>query len=68
MKTLACKDVCGEKCITCPFVAKGETDEDAMKQLDKHGKKVHPKEVGEMTKTMSKEQMMALMKSKIQEM
>jgi len=68
MKTLACMDVCGEKCMACSFVAKGETDEDVMKQLDEHGKKAHPKEMEEMMKMMPKEQMMEMMKSKIREM
>ena len=36
---IACKDV--DPTISCPFVAKGKTVEEATKQLVEHAKKVH---------------------------
>lgn len=63
MKKLACRDMG----MNCDFVATGMTDEEVMQKLGAHGKMTHPKELVEMAKTMSQEQMMAMMKSKIKD-
>ncbi len=36
-KTLACRDVG----IDCPYVSRGETEEELMANVTKHGKEVH---------------------------
>ena len=36
-KTLACQDLG----VTCPFVARGETEEELMANMGKHAKEVH---------------------------
>ena len=63
MKKLACRDMG----MNCDFVAMGMTDEEVMQKLDEHGKATHPNELAEMAKTMSTEQMGAMMKSKIKD-
>lgn len=61
MHTIACQDVSG---IECPFVAKGETMEEAMGQLKDHGMGMHQEELAKMmAEGMSEEQMMEKMKS-----
>ena len=62
-KTIACRDLG----IDCPFVAKGDTEEEVVEKITEHGKTTHPKEVEGMMKNMTGEQMKELMKSKIKE-
>ncbi len=60
MHTIACQDMGIEG---CPFVAKGETMEEAMMQLKDHGDAVHPTEIKQMMDSgMTEEQMMEKMK------
>jgi predicted small metal-binding protein len=63
MKTLAC----GDMGLTCPFVAKGDTEENVLQQLRDHGDAMHPEEVKVMKAKMSKEEMDSVMRSKIKE-
>lgn len=63
MKTLACSDMG----LTCPFVAKGETVEDVVAQLAKHGNENHPEEVKVMKAQNSEEELNKIMASKVKE-
>lgn len=63
MKKLACRDMG----MNCDFVAMGATDEEVVQKLGEHGKMTHPNELAEMAKTMSDDQMTAMMKSKIKD-
>lgn len=63
MKTLACADMG----LTCPFVAKGDNDDDLVAQLTKHGNETHPEEVKMMRAKNSEAEMDAAMRSKIKE-
>ena len=45
--------------VTCPFVAEGETAEDAVMNLTTHATVAHPEEVAKMTPEQMKEAMMA---------
>ena len=63
MKTLSCKDMG----VDCSFVAKGDTDEEVVKKLNDHAMKAHPEVVAEMSKKMSKEEMMDKMTSQIKD-
>ncbi len=49
------------------FVAEGETDEEVMQKMKEHGQQFHAEEVKKMMETMSEEEMIAMMKSKIKE-
>lgn len=60
MKTLACSDMG----LSCPFVAKGETTEDVVAQLAKHGSEMHPEEVKEMMTQHSEGELNEMMASK----
>lgn len=64
MKTLTCKIVSG---IDCPYVAKGETDEEVMVQLKEHGQEAHPEEIKKMMEGMSEDDLVKRMKENIQE-
>lgn len=64
MKTLSCHDVSGQD---DDFIAKGETDEDVIKQLSEHGQTAHPEMLKEWSEKMTPEEMTALMKEKIKE-
>ena len=48
--------------VTCPFVAEGETAEDAVMKLTEHATITHPEEVAKMTPEQMKEAMMAKVK------
>ena len=63
MKILACSDMG----LSCPFVAKGETTEDVVAQLAKHGNEMHPEEVKEMKSQHSEEELTEMMTSKVGE-
>jgi predicted small metal-binding protein len=64
MKTLSCQDVSG---VACPFVAKGETEEEAIQQLMDHAKTAHPEESAKMMEGKSEEEMNEMLKSKVKE-
>ncbi|MBU1145928.1 DUF1059 domain-containing protein [Patescibacteria group bacterium] len=64
MKTLSCQDVSG---LACPFVAKGETEEEVIQQLMDHAKTAHPEESAKMMEGKSEEEMKEMMKSKVKE-
>ncbi len=63
MKTLACRDMG----VDCSFVAKGNTEEEVMKNSMEHAKKIHSDKIKQMMATMTEDQMKAAMKSKIKE-
>lgn len=66
MYKIACKDMGME---TCPFVAEGETMEEAMMQLKNHGTETHAAEMEKMMADgMTEEMMMEKMKSVAQAM
>lgn len=58
-KTLACKDVG----VDCPYVARGETEEELMAAVLKHGKEVH----GYTDEQLNDPEMMKKVKSAIKE-
>lgn len=58
MKTLACKDM---GIADCDFMAKAETAEETMKMAADHGMSVHKNMMDEMAKTMTPDQMNAMM-------
>ena len=63
MKILACRDMG----VDCPFVAKGKTEEEVMKNSMEHAMNIHSDKVKQMMTTMTEDQMKAAMKSKIKE-
>lgn len=63
MKTFACKDLG----MNCDFVAKGETEEDVLKQAIEHGQTTHKSEMDEMAKTMSPEEIEKEIREKIKD-
>ncbi|MFZ5364404.1 MAG: DUF1059 domain-containing protein [Patescibacteria group bacterium] len=64
MKTLSCQDVSG---LACPFVAKGETEEEVIQQLMDHAKTEHPEESVKMMEGKTEDEIKEVMKSKIKE-
>ncbi len=58
MKNISCMDMG----VTCPFVAEGETAEEAVTNLTAHATTTHPEEVAKMTPEAMKEAMMAKVK------
>lgn len=64
MKQLSCKALGAD----CDFVAKGQTDEDVIRQVQEHAKTDHPDEWTQMQKMSNEEKnkMMKDMKSKMQ--
>jgi predicted small metal-binding protein len=64
MKTLSCQDVSG---LSCPFVAKGETEEAVIQQLMDHAKAEHPEESAKMMEGKTPEEVNEMLKSKIKE-
>jgi predicted small metal-binding protein len=58
MKNISCMDMG----VNCPFVAEGETAEDAVMNLTAHATTAHPEEVSKMTPEEMKEAMMAKVK------
>ena len=58
-KTFTCRDVG----VDCPYVARGETEEDLMADVIKHGKEVH----GYTNEQLSDPEMMKKVKSAIKE-
>jgi|WetSurMetagenome_2_1015567.scaffolds.fasta_scaffold332621_2 predicted small metal-binding protein len=61
MKTLACSDLG----MSCPFVAKGNTNEEVIKAMSEHGKKAHADQLK--ASAMSPSQMEEMMKKAIKE-
>jgi predicted small metal-binding protein len=60
MHTIVCQEVSG---LACPFVAKGETMEEAMMELKSHGMEMHMAELSKMmSEGMTEEMMMNKMK------
>lgn len=64
MKTLSCQDVSG---LSCPFVAKGETEEAVIQQLMDHAQAEHPEESAKMMEGKTPEEVTEMLKSKIKE-
>lgn len=64
MKTLACKDL---GAMDCDFVAKAETAEEAVKVMTEHAMSMHKDKVDEMAKTMTPEQMNAMMMAQVKD-
>jgi len=64
MKTLSCQDVSG---LACPFVAKGETEEEVIQQLMGHAKTDHPEESTKMMEGKTEEEMKEMLKLKIKD-
>ena len=64
MKTLACKDL---GAADCDFVAKAETAEGAVKMMSDHAVSNHKNKVDEMVKTMTPDQMQAMMLAKVKD-
>jgi predicted small metal-binding protein len=64
MKTLACKDLGAPE---CDFVAKAETAEETVTIMMEHAASDHKDKVEEMAKTMSPEEMTAMMTSKVKD-
>ncbi len=64
MKSLSCKDMGSA---TCNFVATGMTEDEVIGTMMQHATVTHPQDMEKM-KAMPKDQMMAMMKSKIKEM
>lgn len=62
MKSLACKDLGAPE---CDFVAKAETAEEVVKVMTEHALSMHKDKVDEMAKTMTPEQMNAMMMAKV---
>ncbi len=62
MKSLSCADL-GDA--SCHFVAEGQTDEEVLGKMKSHVTEVHPDKMTEMAKTMTEDQIMEMMKSKI---
>ncbi len=50
--------------VTCPFVAEGETPEEAAMKLEQHAAVAHPEEVKKMAETMTPEAMKEAMIAK----
>ena len=50
--------------VNCPFVAEGETPEEAAMKLEQHAAEAHPEEVKKMAETMTPEEMKAAMIAK----
>lgn len=64
MKTLACADLGAPE---CPFVARGEDAEMVVKEMTDHAMMAHKDKIDEMAKTMTPDQMKAMMVSKMKE-
>ncbi len=60
MKNISCMDMG----VTCPFVAEGETPEEAAMKLEQHAAVAHPEVVQKMAETMTPEEMKAAMIAK----
>lgn len=61
MHSIACQDVSG---LACPFVAQGESMEDAMAELRNHGMSTHMNELQQMmNEGMTEEMLVEKMKS-----
>ena len=61
MKTISCKDMG----IDCANVSKGESDEEVINKLNEHIMRFHPDVVTEMSRTMTEQEMMEKMVSKV---
>ena len=61
MKTLACKDLGNPQ---CPFVAEGETAEEAVQKMKDHAKSTHMNKLA----GMSEEEMDKMMSDQVKEM
>ncbi len=64
MKMLSCKDMGS---MDCDFVAEGDTAEATVTMMMEHAAQNHPDKVAEMSKTMSHEDMMSMMMSKVKD-
>ncbi len=64
MMKLTCKAM---GMMDCPFEAMGETEEEVMMKSKEHGMAAHADKMKEMMATMSEQQIMDLMKSKIEQ-
>ncbi len=64
MKSLSCADLGASD---CHFVATGATADDAVKAMAAHAMQAHPDKIAEMQKTMTQDQMMAMMASKVKD-
>lgn len=64
MKTLACKDLGAPE---CPYVAQGGTEDEVVATMTTHAMAEHKDKVDEMRKTMTDDQVMAMMRSKIKD-
>ncbi len=64
MKTLACKDM---GVMDCDFMATAETAEEAMKMATDHAMTAHAEKMAEMAKTMTPEEMNAMMMSHVKD-
>jgi predicted small metal-binding protein len=61
MHSIACQDVSG---LACPFVAQGESMDEAMMELRNHGMESHPTELMQMmNEGMTEEMLVEKMKS-----
>lgn len=52
---------------SCPYVARADTEEEVILPMMEHFMKTHPEKVGEWMLTMTKEDIMAMMRRKIQQ-
>lgn len=64
MKSLSCKDLGTPE---CNFVAKGETAEEVVQTMSDHAMQAHADKIAEISKTMTPEQIKAMMMSKVKE-
>jgi predicted small metal-binding protein len=64
MKILSCNAVSG---LSCPYAAQGETNEEVMEKLKRHGSEVHPEEIKKMMEGISAEQLLQKMQENIKE-
>jgi predicted small metal-binding protein len=64
MKTLACKDLGAPE---CDYIAKSDTAEGAVKMMTDHAMSAHKDKLDEMAKTMTPDQMNAMMMSKVKD-
>lgn len=63
MKTIACSDMG----LTCPFIARGETEEAVLGELAKHGQENHPEEVAKMMEGKTMEDLNQAMRAQMKE-
>jgi len=53
--------------LTCPFIAKGETEEAVLSELAKHGQETHPEEVAKMMEGKTMEDLNQAMRAQMKE-